>query len=343
MQHLAALTGTWVFAVLVVMLLMQPPSTVQAENASNAPSTEVAAPDADKPRWPMMDNAHDHISRRLLSSAEWFDAFFDDERYETEVNESRMRLSFESSAINGEGVNFDARTHLKIVLPELEERLSFEISGDTSPGIPSDRLSDGNLKKTDEDEEGGGFTAGFRYLLTTTDRLNIHLKSGARIRSFEPMVYIGPRYRQTFDYRPWALRFTQRVRWYSDEGWESISRLDLEREFFKDYFFRTSSEVKWYEMENGLFYDLAFSFSRAIDRRTAIELQWINQFRTRPHEHLSTTIVQLRYRRIIWRDWLSFEVAPQIAYPRERDYNFTPGILFKAHIVFGFYPKTGYY
>ncbi len=308
------------------------------------PSVESKAPDAETPDRPMMDAAHYHISNSLLSSAEWLDAFFDDERYKSEVNESRLKVSFDSSVINGEGVNFDANTHLKVVLPELEDRLSFEISGDTDDEIRDDRPIDRTLDKTIADEsDSGGLTAGFRYLLAARERFNIHIKSGARIRSLEPVLYIGPRYRQTWDLENWALRFTQRLRWYSDEGFESRSRWDLERPVFGDYFFRTTTEIKWYEVENGLFYDLDFSLSHAIDGRSAVEFQWNNRFRTRPHDQLSTTVFRLRYRRRVWRDWLSFEVAPQVAYPRDRDYNLTPGILFRFHVVFGFYSRTGYY
>ncbi len=344
----AMVWGVWLSSILFCLILVKPlpaarpdasPGRNQAKDGSSAED-----PETDKPKRFIMDTAHYHISNGLLSSAEWFDAFFDDERYDSEVNESRLKLSFESSVINGEGINFDANTHLKIILPELEERLSFEISGDTDDEIRDDRPVDADLKETiDDDQDRGGLTAGFRYLLTAKERLNIHIKSGARIRSFKPVAYIGPRYRQTFDFAPWDLRLTQRVRWYSDDGWETGSRVDLERGLFDEYFFRATTEVKWYEAEKGLFYDLDFALSRAIDARTAIEFQWKNRFRTRPHNQLSTTFFRFRLRRRILRDWLSFEVAPQIAYPRERDYSFTPGILFKFNVVFGFYTKTGFY
>ena len=339
-------TPSFFWGVVLILWAALVPSIAaeQPKDPTDPPPAESGAPDSEIPDRPMVDTAHYHISNTLLSSAEWLDAFFDDERYKSEVNESRLKLSFESSVINGEGVNFDANTHLKIVLPEMENRLSFEISGDTDDEIRDDRSSDRALDKTIKDEtDRGGLTAGFRYLLAAKERYNIHIKSGARIRGLKPVVYIGPRYRQTWDLENWALRFTQRLRWYSDEGFESRSRWDLERPVFGDYFFRTTTEIKWYEVENGLFYDLDFSLSHAIDGRSAIEFQWNNRFRTRPHDQLSTTVFRLRYRRRVWRDWLSFEVAPQIAYPRDRDYNVTPGILFRFNMVFGFYSKTGYY
>lgn len=329
--------------ILLLMLAVSPPfpDAAHAEDPPDPIPAETGTPEPDPL---MMDAAHSRISESLLSSAEWLDAFFDDERFESEDNDSRLKLSFESSAINGEGINFDANTHLRIALPELENRLTFEISGDTEDEIGDARpIGDDLDEPIDDESDSGGFTAGFRYLLAAKEQYNIQIKTGARIRAFEPVVYIGPRYRQTWDLENWTLRFTQRLRWYSDDGWETRSRLDLERPVFDDYFFRTTTEIKWYEIENGLFYDLDFSLSHAIDGRSAIDFEWNNRFKTRPHDQLSTTVLRLRYRRRVWRDWLSFEVAPQIAYPRDRDYNFTPGILFRFHVVFGFYTRTGYY
>lgn len=332
---------------LIVWLGLAPPiAAAPPEGPPDPPPAESEAPGSETPDRPMVDTAHYHISNSLLSSAEWLDAFFDDERYESEANKSRFKLSFEGSVINGEGVNFDADTHLKIVLPELEDRLSFEISGDTDDEIRDVGPQNQSLKETvdgDDDRKPGGLTASFRYLLKATDRLNIHLKSGARIRSLEPVVYIGPRYRQTVDRDPWLLRLTQRFRWFSNTGWESRSRFDLDRAVSAEYFFRATTQVEWYEEENGLFYDLDFSLSHPIDGRSAIEFEWNNRFKTRPHNQLSATVLRLRYRRRVWRDWLSFEVTPQIAYPRDREYNFTPGVIFKFTIVFGFYSETGYY
>jgi len=54
---------------------------------------------------------------------------------------------------------------------------------------------------------------------------------------------------------------------------------------------------------------------------------------------LDVSIFQVRYRQRFWRDWLFFEVAPQISWPRERDYEFVSGILLRFEMYFGKYKK----
>ena len=283
----------------------------------------------------LVDRFHKRISRRLLSTAEWLDSFFDDERYESEVNETRLRLSLEGSLIDAEGMDFDANTRLRIVLPELENRLSIEISGDTREELRERRTGVTGVDDI-EDEDDGRFRAGIRYLVRSTDRLNLGLSTGLRIRDLRPVLYVEPRHRLTLDYDPWMLRFTQRVRWFTDEGWDIRSQTDMERMVLGDFFFRSTARVKWFDREEGMFYDLDFGISRALSAKSAAELEWNNRFETRPQHELATSFFQLRYRRRIWREWLSVETGPQLAFPEDRDYRPTLGVFFKVNVVFGY-------
>lgn len=311
------------FPALAALILLFPfglPQTVSAEDA--------VAGDT------VVDRFHGDVSRRLLSTARWLDHFFDDERFEEEVNETRLRLSFETSLLDGEGLDADVRTRLRIVLPELENRLSFEISGDTRDEIRESPTGAANFDDA-YDEDDGRLSAGVRYLIQGTDRLNLDLSTGLRIRNLRPVLYVEPRHRLTFDYEPWVLRLTQRLRWLTDDGWEPSSRVDLERIVFDDFFFRSTFELKWFERESGIFYNLDFSVSRALNLESAVELQWNNRFETRPDHRLETTYFELRYRRRIWRDWLSFETGPQLAFPEDRDFHPALGVFFKLNMVFG--------
>jgi hypothetical protein len=296
--------------------------------AGNAPAEEFLAPERNGGT--RVDAIHRNISRRILSTAQWLDSFFDDERFESEENRSRMRISFENRLLDAEGLDSDVRTRLRIVLPELEERLAFEISGDTGDSfrnVPSREV---------EDPDESGLTAGFRYLIRGTDRFNLHLSTGLRIRDAAPVFYLEPRHRFTQDLEPWILRFTQRLRWYSDEGWEPRSRVDLERLIWGDFFFRSTAEVKWLEREPGVFYDLDASVSRVLDSVSAAELLWGNRFETRPRHRLERSFLQFRYRRRIWRDWLSFEIGPELAFPEDRDFHPSLGAFLNVHVVFGY-------
>ncbi len=320
-------------AVLAILLLLVFAGNAPAENATSR-RTDPALTDPEEEWEIMVDTVHGDISRRFLSTAEWLDSFFDDERFKSEENRSRMRLYFKNSLIDAEGADIDVHARLRIVLPELEERLSFEVSGDTRDKFEEDPIRSPVDRET-YDRDENGLTAGLRYLVRGTDRLNLQLSSGLRIRDYVPVFYLEPRHRFTRNFVPWTLRLTQRVRWYSDDGWEPRSRIDLERMIFQA-FFRSTAEVKWYERKTGIFYNIDFAVSRPLNLQSAVELQWNNRFETRPRHRLDTTYFQLRYRQRIWREWLSFEIAPQLAFPEDRDFHPTLGIFFSLNAVFGY-------
>jgi hypothetical protein len=48
--------------------------------------------------------------------------------------------------------------------------------------------------------------------------------------------------------------------------------------------------------------------------------------------------MSVRYRQRILRDWLFYEIIPQVSFPRERDFEATPGILLRLEMLFGHYP-----
>ena len=318
----------------VIFLLLVFAGTAPADNADFR-RADPALKDPEEEWEIMVDAIHADISRRFLSTAEWLDSFFDDERFKSEENRSRMRLYFKNSLIDAEGADVDVHARLRIVLPELEERLSFEVSGDTRDEFEDDPTRSPVDRETYGRDESG-LRAGFRYLVRGTDRLNLQLSSGLRIRDYVPVFYLEPRHRFTRDFVPWTLRLTQRVRWYSDDGWEPRSRIDLERMIFQTCFFRSTAEVKWYERKTGVFYNIDFAVSRPLNLRSAVELQWNNRFETRPRHRLDTSYFQLRYRQRIWRKWLSFEIAPQLAFPEDRDFRPTLGIFFSLNAVFGY-------
>ena len=54
---------------------------------------------------------------------------------------------------------------------------------------------------------------------------------------------------------------------------------------------------------------------------------------------MEETALRVRYRQKFLRDWLYFEVAPQIAFPREKDYNIVPGVLIFFEGILGHYRK----
>lgn len=289
---------------------------------------------------PMVDKAHAGVSNGVLASANWLDSFFSDERVEAEQNRTRLKVALNFFSEEGEGLEFDPRINLRLVLPRFNNRLQLELARESEEDLVLDSedplVRRSVRRRRFEDMEERDFTAALRYFVKATRRANISMSAGLRIRGGIPVGLFGPRLRQEINLKPWTLRFTQRLLWFTDTGLESNTRLDLERPLPMDLFFRTSAGFSWFEDRNNYFYDLRFLLFQPLSAKRSLGYEWNNFFELKdPNNHLEETNLRLRYRQRIWRDWLFFEVAPQLGFPKDRDFDLTPGILLRLDMFFG--------
>jgi len=312
---------------LSVQPLTGPTATAPAVPA--APSTSGNEEDG------LVDALHGGISRGFLSSAMWLDSFFGDERHEAEINRSQLKVRFDAFREGGGGMhylrpNFD----LRLVLPQLRHKTRLVVSGDpnvdidatTQPGIANNQLAKGTDKTV---------TTAVEVVPLDTKRSNLSIRAGIKFHSGKLELMAGPRYRYLVHLGVWDARFTQEELWTTDIGFQVRSRFDVERPLPHDLFFRTSLEGVWSEKVNGYPYALSFLLRQPLDGNRAIQYEWVNSFQTRPTDLLTEELFVFRYRQRFWRDWLFLEIAPQARYPRDRNFEYVPGILFRLEMVFG--------
>ena len=282
-----------------------------------------------------IDKTHEAITKSVFATSRWLDWFFSNERSEDEENKSRFRIQTSVLHEKADDTQADVRLRLRLVLPKTEEKLHLVFSGEADEEQDIDdalKFKDDNSSK-DSDEEGA--SASLWYFLKNTVADNISIRIGLKIRGGRAVFYAGPKYRHFKEFDKWAIRFSQSLRWYSHTSWESITGLDFERPFSERFLFRTYVEGAWYEEKDGYFPLLAFSLFQALENDRALEYEWRNEFETRPTDRLSEIELRVKYRQTVWRKWLFFEIAPQVLFSRDRDFDSNPGIVLKLEAVFG--------
>jgi hypothetical protein len=323
---LRGITGAGIFGAIAAASVLVTLSVGPARSETIAESEE-PPPNA-------MDKGHTGTSEQVRRLGAWVDRFFADENYEAEINKSWLRIRLDSFSELYEGTSVDARARLHLKVPALNKRLRFEI---LSAGEPDD------LEGTGSDSTGSPppgaaeekTSAAVSYIFRSLKERSIIARLGLNFDGYTPNPYAGIRYRELVPLNDdWNFRFTQRVRFYTLDGIESRTSLDLERVLEEDMLFRTSLNGTWLQEDPNYFYNLGFALFRPLDEKSAVEYQLINDFRTDPHR-LDRITVRLRHRQKIWRDWLTFEVAPQVSFPDERGFEPVPGILFRLDATFG--------
>ncbi len=283
-----------------------------------------------------IDLAQQAIGESVNDAAKWFDAFFGDERYVAEEAYSRIRLAPSVFFEEGEATDLKFRVNAKIRVPRLSKRLRIVIadtSEDEETVLAKETFPDARTSDND------ATALGVQYFLRTRNRLNASVTAGVKVGSGHVIdFFIGPRLRKTWGFDTWQIRFTERVRWYTDIGWESRTRFDFERLFTDKLFFRATTDVRWREedySEDGFRIEAGPTLTQRLRRKAAIDYQWINVFNTRPNSRLDETTLRARYRKRIWRKWLFYEINPQVAFRNDDDFRNTPGIEFRLEASFG--------
>ncbi len=288
----------------------------------------------------IVDEAHENISKGVLATANWLDAFFDDSRFQLETNKSRIKTSFTTLLEKGEGIEFKAKAKLRLALPRFKNKLHLLVLAE-----PDDEITTGSNNRIERrfrsqtpTRDQDSFATALQYFMKETPLSNLSLLTGFKIRANTPAAFFGPRYRHIIELNSWTARFTQSLRWFTDEGLESRTRIDFEKPFLQDkLFFRTTAQGEWSEDEDGYFYDLKFLVFQPVSEKQSLSYEWNNLFQTRPNNRLEEINLGVRYRQRFWRKWLFYEVGPQYSFPQEKDYDFVPGIMFKLDVILGHY------
>lgn len=305
------------------------------EEIKGPPSNTPVQPEKQNESPGIIDLVHGELSRNLLSTADWLDSFFGDRSSMFEDNSSYVRVFFDAFQEDRAKLLLRPAVDLRLVLPQLEKKTYLVFSAEPTE-TPRDAgtpvIPVGQRAVTTEERN---FTTAIEYFVRSVSRESFIIRTGAQIRNERPVFFATPRYRTLVPIQLWDFRFTQEATYWTDTGWQTDTRFDFERKLPHDLFFRTTIDGAWYANSDGYFPSLIFSLRQTFDASHALDYEWVNNYQTSPIYELTEAAFRLRYRHSFLRQWLFFEVAPQIRFPQDMNFEGTPGILFRFEMFFG--------
>jgi len=320
----------------LILFLIVPFFRLEAFQSDDPSTDQEPKPNVITKIAPKVDKTQDQISKQVTSTALWLDSFFKDEAYEAEINTTYLRITADAFQESGESTEFNFSPSLKLVLPYLEKKVHLEITSsanedldvyDEKPALENRQLDEVQKSPT---------AATIRYFIEAKDKFNLSLAAGAYVDDNKPQMHIGPRSRMTFDYQLLKITFIEWLRWLTNYGLESETRIDLDYKVPGPVMFRTRLEGDWSDDEDEFENSVGFLLYHPLSERRMMVYEWENLFTNKPGYRLEETNFMVKYRQRIWRDWLFAEVAPQLSFPRDRDFRRTPGILFRIELYFGY-------
>jgi len=273
-------------------------------------------------------------SQKITSTASYMDSFFDNERYSTTSNKTYLRLRA-SPIVDRNGLSFNSYVDLRLLLPNTERWL-VNIGGDPDA---EDRYGSSPMEDVEQEDSGRderNAYMGVSSFLKRTRTRNVGFGGGVRFRNHGIVPYATFKWAELWEFKNWDLRGTQRVRYYTDDGLEFKSQLDVEWPIAHKFFARGTGSVLLKHDTPNVYYDVDYALYQYLTTRRAIKYQISTGYGSSPQRstHLSTVRYEVQYRQQ-WRDWFYTNLTPQLYQSDDRDWQLEPGIRLDFNVVIG--------
>jgi len=311
-----------------------------AEEVAPAESPEASSPDGMPVGETRIDRLHSATENLIDATVRRVDAFFVNETHDTfEEDQNRVRLRLNLDKVQHHGWDFSEKVKVNVRLTGLSKRL---------------RLVVNDAEDDEEDQaaayEDDGNDVALRWVGHQGKKTGISVDGGVRFKSGEvdPFARLNASIRYPIAGK-WLGQSTNRIYYYSRNGWRNDFRQYFNRPINDDLLFRVRSRIQYFEEKDSnpqleqkftLFQTLNDSSALAYEalwrRKTAEDSVFNEQEITiEPQDDYQQVQLRLRYRRNMWRPWMFVEFWPIVGWAEERDWDTVLAARVRLEINFG--------
>ncbi len=320
--------GAWCqLGKLFLTTLLVLPAIALAQEGDDKSIESVETPEQITEPASKLDKHKEVVDARILRASEWVDSFFGDPTHEAETANTLVRFRPEFYYRNEQGAKGKLKLGIKLSLPNLGRKTSLVIGND-------DAIDGYDNTPDDSDDEPA---IGLQFFGKSSTRWHSSLSLGVKFNEFAG--FVGPRVRYL---APWgeskSISFTQVVRYQTNSYWNTVSRLDFNFVLGDRFFFRQTFDgrLRGERVEDeGFRTRISSVFTQRLNNTAGLQYDFTTIFHTRPDTYVDEYRLALRYRKRTSRDWLYYEIVPQISFDHDYDYAFNPGIRLRLEFFYG--------
>ena len=312
---------------LLLLLILASPATCPGQESGDDAAAMDAANEQSKKEDTILDRQKDAIDGQVLRASQWVDSFFSNSNYEAESANTLVRIRPELNYTKEDGTGARLKLRIKLNLPNFTRKTSLVIGSDDAVDSFGDSVDDASQDPV----------IGLQFFGRRTKKWVTSLSVGVKFDEFAG--YIGPRVRYL---APMGKRksfyFTQVVRYQTNSYWNTISRMDFNFLIGERFFFRQTFDGRWRgekSDEEGFRTRVSSVLTQQLQSGAGLQYDFTTLFHTRPETHVDSYTLALRYRKRTRREWLYYEIIPQVSFDHEFDYAFNPGIRLRVEFFFG--------
>ena len=281
----------------------------------------------------VIDGPRDYLSEKFVSYTRAVDKFFGDERYFQESNKSVIQLDLNQTFAQGGNRSFLFNGKAKLDLPAAKRRFQIVLESNpeqkTAGEIRKDQPS--AAIKTAKPEQ---YAASVRYEQSEERRWHFSSDAGVKLQ-FPLDLFVRARGSYSVPFEIWQLKVAETVFWFGTIGLGQTTQLDLERKLSESVLFRATSTATCLEVPQNCDLRQDFSIFHTLNERSAMLYQASVIGVSEPDTQETAYVLLMKYRNRLHKDWVFFEVSPQLNFPRTDDFRRNASLLLRLEILFG--------
>ena len=283
-------------------------------------------------RFDSMEAPRDYLSGKITSFASYIDRFFGGDRHYQESNQSVLQMDLTKVAGFNGVRKFDLAARLNLRLPVTEGRLHLLIETDPEKNITAEPTP-GQTVLRNQVVAPGSVGLAARY---ETAVANVwHFSTDAGLKFPIPVrPFVRTRGSYSAPMGEWRLTATQSMYWFNTLGVGETTQLDLERFISEPVLFRATSTATWLNDKQNFDLRQDLSIYHTLNDRTALLYQASVIGVSNPAYAVTDYVVLLLYRYRLNREWLFFELSPQLHFPQVMKYQFSPALSMRLEALF---------
>ena len=288
-------------------------------------------PVADDSMLAVLDKPHKYVSESVEKLVTRIDRFFANDALYRYTTDSFIQLTGDTLFEENAEVGYDVKLRGRVDLPGTKKR--FKLLFDTNPTEkqdPLERSVDQSPGAAVEESDLFGSIQRERDLRGWKFRPSVGVKI-----SLPAEPFVKARFTRIYPMQKWAIRGDQNFYWFDDSGFGSDSIIDFDRPIFEEHLFRASSFARWTEETEYFQLSQIFTFFQTLSPNRKISYQIGAYGQTEPTWFMTDYLIVIRYRQNLHKQWLFFEVRPQVQYSKVNDWDDEVSLLLRLDLLFG--------
>jgi hypothetical protein len=287
----------------------QPEQTVQPAQESNLLSS--------------IDTQRDYLSGQIIEFATGIDRFFGNDRNYQESNKSLVQLAISRATGYGGDRRLVLAVRANLSLPSTEKRLHLLLESNPDQNTTGEPTLNQNTPLTNRVDTPQSYGLALRYEKIKEELRAMHLSAdaGLKFQGFHVDPFVRARGSYSIPLDQWRLKAAESVYWFNTIGLGETTQIDLEHLVSEPVLFRATSNATWLKDKQNFDLRQDFSFYQTLDERTALLYQASAIGVSNPQVELTEYVAQIQYRYRLHREWIFFELNPQLIFPKANNFN----------------------